>query len=258
MKVRSLVIRAEGTNCDLETVEALRLAGAEVDLVHINRLIKEKKKLEEYQLIIIPGGFSFGDCISAGKILANLIKVYLITDFKKFIDEGKPLIGICNGFQTLLKLGFLPFSGEMKQYASLVPNVSGLFIDKWVYLKLREESKCVFTKGSLNVIYLPINHAEGRFVAEEKIIDKLFENGQIVYQYSSQSGEVSEIFNPNGSLSNIAAICNEHQNVLGIMPHPEKYIHKYLHPNWTRYQTLKEEGDGLIIFKNAVNYARKF
>ncbi len=257
MKVKSLVIRAEGTNCDLETVNALRLAGADVDLVHINRLIKEKKRIEEYQIIVIPGGFSYGDCISAGKILANIIKTHLLVEFKKFVEEGKLLLGICNGFQTLLKIGLLPFSSEMKQLATLAPNANGLFIDKWVYLKLREESKSIFTKGSFNVIYLPINHAEGRFVAEEKILDKLFENGQVVYQYSSQSGEVSEIFNPNGSFRNIAAISNEYFNVLGIMPHPEKYVHKYLHPSWTRYQTLKEEGEGLIIFKNAVNFARK-
>lgn len=258
MKVKSLVIRAEGTNCDLETIEALRIAGSEVSLVHVNRLMRNKKMLEDYQLLVIPGGFSFGDCISAGKILANLLKFHLGEELKRFVDEGKPVLGICNGFQTLLKLGLLPFSSEYRQVASLTVNSKGLFIDKWVYLKYNASSKCVFTKDSLNVIYLPVTHGEGRFVAEEKVLSRLIEGDQIVYQYSNQSGEVKEESNPNGSVMNIAAICNEYFNVMGIMPHPEKYIHKYLHPSWTRYQSLKEEGDGMLIFRNAVNYARRF
>jgi phosphoribosylformylglycinamidine synthase len=257
MKVKSLVIRSEGTNCDLETVEALRLAGSQVDLLHINRIIKNPSLLEEYQLLVFPGGFSFGDCISAGKILSNILKTTLKKELKKFIDEGKPVLGICNGFQTLLKLGALPFSDEFEQCASLVTNSNGLFIDKWVYLKFNR-TKCIFTKDSPNVIYLPINHKEGRFVIEEKFLKKLVDNEQIIYQYSSQSGEVKEEYNPNGSTFNIAAICNEHYNVLGIMPHPEKYVHKYQHPSWTRYPNLKEEGEGLLIFKNALNYAKKF
>ncbi|MDT7865134.1 MAG: phosphoribosylformylglycinamidine synthase I [Thermoproteota archaeon] len=258
MRVKALVIRAEGTNCDLETVEALKVAGAEVTLAHINELLKKKVNLEDFQLCVIPGGFSYGDNISAGKILANIIKSYLKKDFKKFIDEEKPLIGICNGFQVLLKAGFLPFSSEGKQLASLTINDSGLFIDRWVYLRYVNKRKCVFTKYSNNVIYLPINHAEGKFVAEDKIIKKLFDEDQIVYQYSHPDGKVDEKANPNGSKYNIAAICNEYGNVLGIMPHPEKFIHKYMHPCWTRFPNLKEEGDGLFIFKNAVNYAKKF
>ncbi len=258
MRVKALVIRAEGTNCDLETVEALKVAGAEVTLAHINELLKKKVNLENFQLCVIPGGFSYGDNISAGKILANVIKSYLKNDFKKFIDEEKPLIGICNGFQVLLKTGFLPFSNEGKQLASLTINDSGLFIDKWVYLRHVNKRKCVLTKYSNNVIYLPINHAEGKFVAEDKIIKKLFDEDQIVYQYSHADGKIDEKANPNGSKYNIAAICNENGNVFGIMPHPEKFIHKYMHPCWTRFPNLKEEGDGLFIFKNAVNYAKKF
>jgi phosphoribosylformylglycinamidine synthase I len=258
MRVAALVIRAEGTNCDLETFEALKVAGAETFLVHINELIKRKVSLEDFQICVIPGGFSYGDNVSAGKLLANLIKNYLNKDFKRFIEEGKPLIGICNGFQVLLKAGFLPFSNENKQFASLTINSSGLFIDKWVYLRHVNRRKCILTKYSNNVIYLPINHAEGRFVADDKIIKKLFEEDQIVYQYSHSDGSIDERANPNGSKYNIAAICNEYGNVLGIMPHPEKFIHKYLHPCWTRFPNLKEEGDGLFIFKNAVNYAKKF
>lgn len=259
MRIKALIIRAEGTNCDLETFEALKIAGAKPEIVHINRILRTKRILEDYQLIVIPGGFSYGDCISAGKILANMIKhSYLMQELKSFVDEGKPLLGICNGFQVLLKLGLLPFSNEMRQLATLTTNAGGLFIDKWVYLKFNEKTNCIFAKNSLNVIYLPINHAEGRFIAKKDVLDKIVENNQIVYQYSSQSGDISEKFNPNGSYLNIAAICNENGNVMGIMPHPEKFINKYMHPTWTKYPNIKEEGDGLFIFKNAVDYAKKF
>jgi len=258
MEVKAIVIRAEGTNCEEETVEALKFAGAKVDLIHINSIIKKKVNLEDYQLLVIPGGFSYGDNISAGKILANIIRFKIFNEFKKFIDEGKPVLGICNGFQVLVKSGFLPFSSTLENSLTLTINSTGLFIDKWVYLKLVNKKKCIFTKYSKKVIYLPINHAEGRLIGEKKEIEKLFENDQVVYQYCSIDGKIEEESNPNGSLYNIAAICNEHGNVLGIMPHPEKFIHKYLHPFWTRMQVLKEEGEGFIIFKNAVKYAKKF
>lgn len=258
MKPKCLVLRAEGTNCDLETAEAIKIAGGDPSLVHVNLLIKGKVKLEDYSLLVIPGGFSYADSISAGKILGNIIKTILKTQFKKFIDEGKPVLGVCNGFQALLKSGFLPFSDEVSNCATLSINRNGLFIDKWVYLRYNSNTRCLLTKNSQNVIYLPINHGEGRFVCDNSCLERLVSNNQIVYQYSSIDGYVSDEFNPNGSLLNIAAITNEYGNVLGIMPHPEKYVHKYLHPAWTRYPNLKDEGDGLLIYSNAVKLAKKF
>ncbi len=258
MRPKCLVLRAAGTNCDLETAEAIKIAGGDPEILHINVLIKGEKKLDDYQMLVIPGGFSYADSISAGKILSNILKNNLKHQLKKFIDEGKPVLGVCNGFQALIKSGFLPFSNEVDQSASLIINKNGLFIDTWVYLKINPKSICLLTKNSPNVIYLPINHGEGRFVCNKKELEKIFESNQVVYLYSSINGIVDEVYNPNGSVMNIAAITNEYGNVFGIMPHPEKFVSKYQHPNWTRFPNLKEEGDGLFIYSNAVKLAKKF
>jgi Phosphoribosylformylglycinamidine (FGAM) synthase, glutamine amidotransferase domain len=168
MRPKCLVLRAAGTNCDLETAEAIKIAGGDPEILHINVLIKGEKKLDDYQMLVIPGGFSYADSISAGKILSNILKNNLKHQLKKFIDEGKPVLGVCNGFQALIKSGFLPFSNEVNQSASLIINKNGLFIDTWVYLKINPKSICLLTKNSPNVIYLPINHGEGRFVCNKK------------------------------------------------------------------------------------------
>lgn len=247
--VRTMVLRVDGTNCDEETVHAFKLAGSDVSLVHVNEILKGKKSLENFEIIAIPGGFAHGDDVAAGKILANLLRYKLNRDMVKFIEEGKLVVGICNGFQAIVKAGLIPaFGGFGKQEATLASNDSGYFIDKWVRLKHVNLQKCMFTKGMKNEIFVPINHGEGKFVASTEILNKLEENDQVVFRY---------IDNPNGSMNDIAGVCNTEGNVFGMMPHPEKFVSKYMHPCWTRLKGLPEEGDGLSIFKNAVEYAKK-
>ncbi len=246
--VKTIVLRVDGTNCDEESCEALRLAGSEVDLLHVNRL--KDKSLENYQILMIPGGFSYGDDISAGKIQANIMKHVIGKEIRNFVEEGKLVLGICNGFQALVKAGLIPATeGIMqRQEATLAMNDSGYFIDKWVTLRHSSKGKCVFTRNMKPEIFIPINHGEGKFIAPEDVLRKLEENDQIVFRYAE---------NPNGSMMDIAGICSPEGNVFGMMPHPEKYVHPYTHPHWTRLESLPQEGDGLAIFRNAVEYARK-
>ena len=246
--VKTLVLRVEGTNAEEEMIHSFRLSGSEVDIVHVNDIVSRKKSLEDYQIIVFPGGFAHGDDVSAGKILANILRYKIWKDLTKFIDSGKLVIGVCNGFQAITKAGLLPaIEGIGVQECTLTSNDSGYFIDKWVELKHASGNKCVFTKNLRDEMFVPINHGEGKFVATPEIIQKLEDNGQIVFRYSQ---------NPNGSINDIAGICNSQGNVFGMMPHPEKYFSKYMHPFWTRMKDMNEEGDGLQLFKGAVDYAK--
>jgi len=259
-EVKTIVLRVDGTNCDEEAVIAFERAGSRVDLVHMNELIRKEKSLEYYQILCIPGGFAHGDDIAAGKIFAVLLKHKISQDVKKFVEEGKLVLGLCNGFQVLVKAGFLPaIEGIMKkQEATLAFNDSGYFQDRWVYLKNENKGRCVFTRGIKETIHIPVNHGEGKFVADRSVIRKLEDNDQVVFKYVDPDGNYAGFpWNPNGSFDNIAGICNPDGNVFGLMPHPEKFIHKWTHPYWTR-TNLPEEGDGFVIFKNAVEFAKKF
>jgi phosphoribosylformylglycinamidine synthase len=257
-EVRTLVLRVDGTNCDEEAVIAFERAGSKVDLVHMNELIRKEKSLEDYQILCIPGGFAYGDDIAAGKIFAVLLKYKISNDVKKFIEEGKLVLGLCNGFQVLVKAGLLPaFEGKMKQEATLAFNDSGYFQDRWIYLKHENKGKCIFTRGIKDIINIPVNHAEGKFVADRDVIRRLEDNDQVVFKYVDPDGNYAGFpWNPNGSFDNIAGICNPDGNVFGLMPHPEKFIHKWTHPCWTRLN-LAEEGDGFSIFRNSMKFAKK-
>jgi phosphoribosylformylglycinamidine synthase len=247
--VKTLVLRVDGTNCDEETAYAFRVAGSEASVVHMNELIKGKASLEDFQIVAVPGGFAHGDDIAAGKIMANIIRYRLSREFRKFIEDGKLVIGICNGFQAIVKAGLLPAYGEFgKQEATLASNDSGYFMDKWVRLAHVNRGRCVFTKGMKSEIFVPINHGEGKFIAPADVMRRLEENDQVVFKYRE---------NPNGSMNDIAGICNAEGNVFGLMPHPEKFVSKYTHPFWTRLKALPEEGDGLAIFRNAVEHAKR-
>jgi phosphoribosylformylglycinamidine synthase len=250
-----IVLLAAGINCDRETAFAFERAGAAADRVHINDLIFGLKSLDDYQILVVPGGFSFGDDIASGKVLANKLKYKLGEAIDEFREREKLILGICNGFQVLAKLGLLPgLEGDHRsQCATVTFNDSGRFEDRWVYLKVNKNSPCIYTQG-LESLYLPVRHGEGKFVAEEPILKSLRASAQTVVQYVDERGRFGDYpVNPNGSMDHIAGICDESGRIFGLMPHPEGYIRRTQHPRWTRNE-LPDEGDGLAIFRNAVEY----
>ena len=252
MKPHVLVVRAAGTNCDVETAYAFAVAGGDAERVYVDEI--KNTDISKYQIIAVPGGFTYGDDIAAGKILANEIKYMLQDKFTDFIQKDKLIIGICNGFQVLVKAGILPAFDNYfeEQSVSLVANDSERFEDRWVYLKINCE-RSVFTKNSKLIITLPVAHAEGKFVVKDEAIARRIER-HIVFQYVDKEGnEAGYPCNPNGSFMNIAGITDPSGRVLGLMPHPERHISYLQHPHHTR-DKVDEPGDGFYIFKNAVDY----
>ena len=255
MKPRVLVLRSAGSNCDQETKYAFDYVGGVSDLIHVNRLLEGSVKLSDYQILAIPGGFTYGDDISAGKVLANQIKYKLAESLSVFHQSNKLIIGICNGFQVLVKSGLLPAVDlKAEQSVTLTDNDSGKFEDRWVYLQVNK-SPCPFTQGMKEKVYFSVAHAEGKFVAHDNtVLKNLWENNQVVFQYTTvNDGSVDYPANPNGSVDNISGICDPTGRVLGLMPHPERHLDPTNHPQWTRFG-LAEEGDGVPIFRNAVEY----
>ncbi len=262
-KPKVCVLRTAGTNCDMETAYAFLKAGAVPARVHVNRLIDRSERLEKYHILAIPGGFSYGDDLGAGKVLANELKYKLFDQVRNFIREGKLIIGICNGFQVLVKTGLLPGNASLRQDTSLIINDSGKFEDRWVYLKQpaegrRKPGKCVWTRDLAEVIYLPVAHGEGKFITlDSAVLEGLKESGQVVFQYCSARGALGGYpQNPNGSSDNIAGICDPTGRILGLMPHPERHVEGLQHPDWTAGKKEKQ-GDGFFIFRNGVEYAKK-
>jgi phosphoribosylformylglycinamidine synthase I len=268
-EVRSIVITGYGTNCEMEMAHACRLAGSEVvDIVHINELIHGEKRLDDYHFLNLPGGFLDGDDLGSAKAGANRIQYAnvagrserLFEQILRFIHDGKLILGVCNGFQLMVKLGIIPHLEETNghQEVTLTFNDSGRFEDRWVYLKINPDSPCLFTKG-LKGVYLPVRHGEGKFIPRDAAIRQtLVKKGLIVLQYSDEAFQEPAVdypLNPNGSIDSIAGICDKTGRLLGLMPHPEAYHHRTNHPRWTR-EDLPEEGMGLVFFKNAVQYIR--
>jgi phosphoribosylformylglycinamidine synthase I len=256
MTPKVLVLTGYGINCDMETQHAFRLAGADAERVHLTDLTNGTRELSEFHILAFPGGFSFGDDIASGKVLANMIKYNLGEQVREFIEAGKLIIGICNGFQAMVKMGLLPgLNGDYTtQEVTLTFNDSGRFEDRWVHLHANLRTKCVFTKG-LDTIYLPVRHGEGKFVTKNpEMLARLKKSNNIVLQYTDSEGNLAGYpHNPNGSVANIAGICDDTGRVFGMMPHPEAYQHRTNHPRWTR-EVLPEEGAGVAIFRNAVEY----
>jgi phosphoribosylformylglycinamidine synthase len=252
-KGKVLILRTAGTNCDFETQSAFELCGASVERLHVNFLANNKNKILNYDILAFPGGFSYGDDIASGKILANEIKNKFQEQVKKFALSGRPIIGICNGFQVLVKMGILPDPELFEQTSTLSYNDSGKFECRWVYLKTEEKTNCLWTKNLASVISLPVAHGEGKFIPKDnKLLKMLNKNNQIVFRYSTKDGKQAGYpLCPNGSTENIAGICNKKGNIFGLMPHPERYILSMQHP-WREGYDGKYSW-GKIIFQNAVN-----
>jgi phosphoribosylformylglycinamidine synthase len=251
-KVRTLILRAPGTNCDQETIFAFQKAGADVSLVHINRLVRREERLDDYQIMVIPGGFTYGDDIAAGKVLANEFRLKLGEDVTRFIEDGRLILGVCNGFQVLVKAGFLPeLSRDGSSPLTLAANDSGKFECRWVHMVANRESPCVFTRG-IDIIYLPVAHGEGKVVS----FGAALSDANIALYYSDERGNIDAGYphNPNGSERNIAGICDSSGRIFALMPHPERHIRGTQHPQWTRLGA-REYGDGFRIFQNAVEWA---
>ena len=273
-KVKALVLTGYGLNCDYETDFALKLAGAESHRIHINRLIAAKSadtglSLNNFHIIVFGGGFSWADDHGAGVLMAAKLRRHLGEPLERFISKGNLLLGICNGFQALVNLGLLPgFESQRRErIVAVTYNDSGNFIDAWVHLKVIADSPCVFTKG-IEHIELPVRHGEGKLYAAENVIGNLFERNQVVLQYAGDDGNAARgewPSNPNGSLQDIAGICDPTGRIFGLMPHPEAFNHFTNHPNWTYTKEalvrqckreMPQEGDGIKIFRNAVEYVR--
>jgi len=252
-KVKTLILRAPGTNCDVETVFAFEQVGSMVESAHINELIRREKLLSNYQVMVIPGGFTYGDDISAGKILANELSLKLGEEIQRFVDDGRLVLGICNGFQVLLKAGILPGRrDETRQLFTLAANDSGKFECRWVNLHINENTPCVFTRGISNM-YLPVAHGAGKVLADRGVIEKL--NIVLYYTDEKRNTLAGYPYNPNGSVGNIAGICDASGRIFGLMPHPERFVLWTQHPRWFR-EPMRSCGDGLKIFQNAVNWAK--
>jgi phosphoribosylformylglycinamidine synthase subunit PurQ / glutaminase len=268
MNACALVPTGHGINCELETCWALRSAGFEkVDAVHLNFLATGQVTVQDYQIIVFPGGFLDGDDLGAAQACANRLKFSLVNErplidiILEFIMSGGLVLGICNGFQLLVKLGLLPaLEGDYgRRDLSLTGNDSGRFEDRWVYLSADTESPCVFT-GGIEKLYLPVRHGEGKIVARDhQVIESLYSNHQVVLRYADPGtfeATMEYPMNPNGSDSAIAGVCDITGRVFGLMPHPEAFLHRTNHPRWTR-EDLPTEGAGLALFKNALNYLRQ-
>lgn len=246
-----LILRAPGTNCDAETAHAFRLAGGLPDVFHLNRFLEAPRLAADYQVLCIPGGFSYGDDIAAGRIFGNQIRHHLADALREFREAGKLILGICNGFQVLIKSGLLDTDDASGPAASLTWNDSGRFIDRWVGLQT-SGNRCVFLQG-LESLVLPIAHAEGKFVVRDETSLKRFEqDGQLVLRYA-KIDNMAAPYNPNGAVVDVAGMCDTTGRVFGLMPHPERFVDFTQHPQWTRREE-RGDGQGLAVFHNAVRY----
>ena len=270
-KTRAIVITGNGTNCEREAAYACRLGGFdEAVIAHIAEILSGEIRLDDFHFLNLTGGFLDGDDLGSAKAQANRLRYATVTEtgekladqFLRFITGGKLILGVCNGFQLMVKMGVLPrIDGNyLNQTVTLTHNDCGLFQNRWVYLKANPASPCVFTKGIEKGIYLPMRHGEGKFVCDsEQILSEIERRNLTVFRYSDSAyAEPSMEFplNPNGSVNAIAGICDPSGRLMGLMPHPEAFVHYTQHPRWTR-EELPKEGDGLILYRNAVEYVRE-
>ncbi len=255
MQTHAAVISGFGINCEYETKFCIEKAGGEADILHINKLIDAPSLIQTYNFLVFPGGFSYGDHLGAGKVFSNKLMYNLKEPIKKFIDDGNLVIGICNGFQMLAKLGLLPHP-TFNQSMTIIQNDSGKFEDRWVRLKINQNSPCIYTK---NIEYLdvPVRHGEGKIILkDENVLLDILNNNLYPVQYVDPAGNLAGYpYNPNGSLQNIAGICDKSGRIFGLMPHPECNNHYTNVPLWVKGKEPKI--NGLKVFENAINYLKE-
>ncbi len=271
-EIKVCVLRIEGTNCEEEAYNAFKMLGADPEKVHLKQLIGDcspsmRRDLDDYHILMFPGGFSAGDYVRAGAIFAARIRSGLGPEVENFVSSGRPVLGVCNGFQILVELGLLPSFDEImseEPRSALYTNDSGRFECRPTYLKHENHGRCVFTtllpRGE--IVLFPSAHAEGnlRFPSESEaeMVQRLEENDQIVFRYVDAEGAYAGYpWCPSGTIANIAGICNPEGNVLGLMPHPERVMFRYQHPDWTREQDPNAPGDGRVIFASALDHVSK-
>ena len=263
-EIKICILRVGGTNCDSETKRSFDDLGVKAEIHHTNEMIR-KNDLSKFDGLVLPGGFSFGDYVRAGAILAKRITSKIGKDLKNFIEEGKPILGICNGFQILVEAGLLPNLRGANGYpeAALATNLPIGFRCRWVYLKHENRGQCIFTNDipRNKTIRIPIAHAEGRFIfskeKEERCLNKLLENDQLVFRYCDERGICANgVYptKPNGSFHDIAGICSPLGTIMGLMPHPERAYYGWQAPGWTSKENIPLYGDGQSIFKSMINY----
>jgi phosphoribosylformylglycinamidine synthase len=270
-KAKALVITGNGTNCEMEAAHACKLGGFdEARIAHLSELMSGEVSLDDYHFLNLTGGFLDGDDLGSAKAQANRLRYAavegkderIVDQLLRFIADGKLILGVCNGFQLLVKMGMLPGLGGdyLKQTATLTNNVNGRFQDRWCYLKCDPASPSLYTRGIEGGVYLPIRHGEGKFLVDAPQTLEAIEAKHLAClkysdsQYLAPTMEFPE--NPNGSSNAIAGICDETGRVMGLMPHPEAFVHRTQHPRWTR-EDLPEEGGGLAFFRNAADYVKK-
>jgi len=254
VKPQVLILHATGINRDPDASWAVTRAGGSPVILHVNELRRRPERLQEYQMLILPGGFSYGDALGAGRLWASDLRWLFEDELARFIDSGRPVLGICNGFQALVKSGWLPGPPGDGPLATLTRNQSNRFECRWVWMEPNPESICLFTSGLSERIFCPVAHGEGRFVPrDEGVLAGLRRNQQIVLKYvTADGGPTAYPGNPNGSVADIAGICNARGNVLGLMPHPEDHVELWQHPRWTRGES---GGLGLALLANGISYA---
>jgi phosphoribosylformylglycinamidine synthase len=263
-QIRVCVLRVGGTNCDTETKRAFKELGVQAEIMHVNDVIR-RQNLLNYDVLVLPGGFSYGDYVRAGAIWAKLIVAKLGKELRTFVDEKRPILGICNGFQVLVEAGLLPGFDGMNPHpeAVLSANVPSGYNCRWIKVKNENNGSCVFTckipKGK--IMRVPVAHAEGRFMfakpKERQYLKRLHDNDQLVFRYCYEGGEYAEgsfPANPNGSFHDIAGICDPEGTVLGLMPHPERAFYWWQQPDWTRHSQIAEYGDGKLIFESLISH----
>ncbi|MCS7139087.1 MAG: phosphoribosylformylglycinamidine synthase subunit PurQ [Candidatus Nezhaarchaeota archaeon] len=260
--VKACVLRVGGTNCDMETKIALEDLGLSTDIIHMNQLLKGRKRLEDYHLLVIPGGFSYGDYVRAGAIWGKKLASKLRKDLEVFIEEDKAVVGICNGFQVLVESGILPNSNGLSDYPkiTLTTNVSARYECRWTYIKYHSSCKLLSKLKDGTVLRIPVGHAEGRFMAPKEVVDYLVKSNLITFTYCKPDGSPANgeyPYNPNGSILDIAGICNLRGNVMGMMPHPERAYFGWQMLDWTRNSEPPQYGDGRLILESIVEYVKK-